>query len=145
MFRPFCIQNPLLKMMRQFHSYVKFKGRFGISKLLIGMQVDVWLNAHSCKITDTILSGQIILNITFTIVLIQIGVIISIISSINIFFNFSSNGCWTRSWVIFQNPNLEIKFRNISAVLFLVSIKNILPILLHQLKYCDSLSYKTIC
>ena len=44
-------------MMRQFHSNVKFKGPFGISKLLIGMQVDVRLNAHSCKITDSIISG----------------------------------------------------------------------------------------
>ena len=44
-------------MMRQFHSNVKFKGPFGISKLLIGMQVDVRLNAHSCKITDRIISG----------------------------------------------------------------------------------------
>ena len=44
-------------MVRQFHSNVKFKGPFGISKLLIGMQVDVRLNARSCKITDSIISG----------------------------------------------------------------------------------------
>ena len=47
-------------MMRQFHSNVKFKGPFGISKLLIGMQVDVILNVHSCKIADSFISGSLL-------------------------------------------------------------------------------------
>ena len=136
-------------MMRQFHSNVKFKGPFGISKLLIGMQVDVRLNAHSCKIIDSIISdpykskGYIYNSIDTSR---RILIHKKTNSSIIIFFYFSSNGCWTRSWAIFQNLNLEIKYRNISAVLFLVSIKtNTFPILLYQFlsyKCCRSLSYK---
>ena len=42
--------------MRQFHSNAKFKGPCGISKLLIGIQLDDRWNHHSCKITDSIIS-----------------------------------------------------------------------------------------